>query len=330
MMKILMFGTRLDELPATKEWADANHVQVDTTEEQLSINNVDKAKDYDGISVLQLEPLEDPKVYEKLGQLGIKNLAVRSTGYESYNLEAAKQNGIQVTNVPAYSPRSVAEHTLTLTMNLLRHVHMIEVNEHNNDFSWNGVEAHEIHNLTVGIIGAGKIGSTVARIFKALGAKVIATDPIHRPELADTLDYVDYDTLLSTADVVTMHTPLTDDMYHFMDKHRFAQMKNDAIFINASRGKVVNTPDLIEALQTGQIQSAGLDTVEDEDAYFSHKLSGDKTGNAYIDTLLPMKNVVLTPHIAFYTDMAVKNMVQIALKNTKQILNGEEPFSPVN
>ncbi|MEJ6399788.1 D-2-hydroxyacid dehydrogenase [Nicoliella lavandulae] len=329
-MKILMYGARPDELPAMNEWAKANDITVDATEEQLDLANVAKADGYDGISVLQLEPLEDPKVYEALAKIGIKNLAVRSTGYESYNLAAAKENGITVTNVPAYSPRSVAEHTLALTMNLLRHVHMIEVNEHHNDFGWAGVEAHEIHNLTVGIIGAGKIGSTVARIFKALGATVIASDPIHRPELEDTLDYVDYDTLLTTADIVTMHTPLTDDMFHFMDAKRFKQMKNDAIFINASRGKVVNTPDLIDALKNGEIASAGLDTVEDEDAYFSHKLPGNKTGNKYIDTLLPMKNVVLTPHIAFYTDMAVKNMVQISLNNTKQIVNGETPFSPVN
>ncbi|UQS87447.1 D-2-hydroxyacid dehydrogenase [Nicoliella spurrieriana] len=329
-MKILMLGARPDEQPAADEWAKANGVTVDTNPAQLSLDNVDLVDGYDGVSVLQLEPLEDPAVYKALADHGIKNLAVRSTGYESYNLKAARDNGITVTNVPAYSPRSVAEHTLTLTMNLLRKVHMIEVNEHHNDFSWAGVEAPEIHNLTIGIIGAGKIGSTVARIFKALGSTVIATDPIHRPELGDTLEYVDYDTLLSTADVVTMHTPLTDDMYHFMDQKRFAQMKKSAIFINASRGKVVNTPDLIEALKTGEIQSAGLDTVEDEDAYFSHKLPGEKTGNPYIDTLLPMKNVVLTPHIAFYTDMAVKNMVQISLNNTKQILDGETPFSPVN
>ncbi|MBW1605178.1 D-2-hydroxyacid dehydrogenase [Lactobacillus sp. Sy-1] len=329
-MKILMFGTRPDEQPATKEWADANNVTVDATPEQLSLDNVDKVAGYDGISVLQLEPLEDPKVYEALAKHGIKNLAVRSTGYEIYNLKAARDNGITVTNVPAYSPRSVAEHTLALTMTMLRKIHMIEVNEHHNDFSWAGVEAPEIHNLTVGIIGAGKIGSTVARIFKALGSTVIATDPIHRPELADTLDYVDYDTLLAKADIVTMHTPLTDDMFHFMDAKRFKQMKKSAIFINASRGKVVNTPDLIDALKNGEIQSAGLDTVEDEDAYFSHKVPGDKTGNPYIDTLLPMKNVVLTPHIAFYTDMAVKNMVQISLNNAKQIIDGETPFSPVN
>ncbi len=180
---------------------------------------------------------------------GIKQNYIADTGFEIIDLDQAKKNDLVVTNVPAYSPRSVSELVLADVMGLLRHIGEVQEREKHGDFSWKGIEAREIHTLTVGIIGAGKIGSAVARIFRALGATVIAADPVHRPELNDTLTYVDHDTVFKTADIVTMHTPLTDETNQMITADVFKKMKPTAIFINASRGQVVDTGALVSALE---------------------------------------------------------------------------------
>ncbi|NOS34905.1 D-2-hydroxyacid dehydrogenase, partial [Acinetobacter baumannii] len=143
--------------------------------------------------------IPEEMVYQKLKAFGIKQLTLRITGYDIVNLDAATANGLVVTNVPAYSPRSVSELVLAQVMRLIRHLGEASAREAKDDYSWTGLEAPEIHNLTVGIIGAGKIGSAVARIFRALGATVIVSDPVKRPELADTVSYVDLNTLLTTS-----------------------------------------------------------------------------------------------------------------------------------
>ncbi len=233
-----MYNVRPDEQKPLDGWVKKNGVQVDTNSVPLSADTVDLAKGYDGIVIQQHGPISDPVIYEKLHSFGIKQLTLRITGFEIVDLDQAKKNDLIVTNVPAYSPRSVSELVLADVMGLLRHIGEVGEREKHGDFSWKGVEAREIHTLTVGIIGAGKIGSAVARIFRALGATVIAADPIHRPELNDTLTYVDHDTVFKTADIVTMHTPLTDETNQMINADVFKKMKPSAIFINCSRARL--------------------------------------------------------------------------------------------
>lgn len=289
----------------------------------LSAKTVDLAKGYDGISILQHGSVGDPEVYRKLHSFGIKQIALRSTGYEIMDLKEAAKNDLVVTNVPAYSPRSVSELVLAHVMWLLRHLGEVKEREDQGDFSWKGIEAKEIHTLTVGIIGAGKIGSAVARIFNALGAKVIAADPIHRPELNDTLTYVDHETVYKTADIITMHTPLTEETHHIINAKVFKEMKPTTIFINASRGPVVDTPALVAALENKEIAAAAIDTIEGENGIVGQDLSGKPINNENLKKLLAMPNVNVSPHIGFYTEVAVQNMVEIALNDTMAIINGK-------
>ncbi|WP_220728800.1 D-2-hydroxyacid dehydrogenase [Apilactobacillus xinyiensis] len=329
-MKILVYNVREDEEPEINSWAEKNHVDVKIIYKELNVQTAELAEGYDGIAVQQLNSLKDPRIYEKLSSYGIKQMAFRTTGYEIANLQAANENGISITNVPAYSPRSVSELVLAQVMYLVRHLGLIENRLEHNNFKWFGLQANEIHNLTIGIVGAGKIGSAVARIFKALGAKVIATDPVFRPELCDTLEYVDYDTLYKTADVVTMHTPLKSDTEHMIDAKVFKMMKPSAFFINDSRGGVVATEDLIAALTNKEIAGAAIDTIENEAGIFNTDLGNSKPNNAFLNELMNMPNVKVTPHTGFYTDAAVKNMVDIALDETLRVLKGEQPLNKVN
>ncbi|WP_438830214.1 D-2-hydroxyacid dehydrogenase [Apilactobacillus micheneri] len=326
MMKLLMYSIREDELDNLKEIEQKYAVKISTTDKPLNVDTVDLAKGFDGITVQQHGNIDDDIIYQKLHDFGIKQISLRITGYEIINFAAAKKYDLKITNVPAYSPRSVSELVLADVMSLLRHLRETHLREDNADFAWNGLQAREIHNLTVGIIGAGKIGSAVARIFKALGSKVLVSDPVKRPELFDTVEYVDYDTLLTKSDIVTMHTPMTDFMHHFMNIDRFKQMKKDAIFINASRGPVVDTKDLIAALKDNEIAAAAVDTFEGEAGITGVDLSKNGIENEDLSELLKMPNVIVTPHIGFYTDAAVKNMDMISSVDAIKIVKGEEPL----
>ncbi|QVI34030.1 bifunctional amino acid aminotransferase/2-hydroxyacid dehydrogenase [Lacticaseibacillus chiayiensis] len=330
MTKILMYSVRPDEQAAIDAWVATNNIEVDTTTAEFGPKTVDLAKDYDGIVIQQHAAIPEEAVYQKLKSFGIKQLALRITGFDIVNLKAATANGLAVTNVPAYSPRSVSELVLAQVMRLIRHLGEASAREAKDDYSWGGLEAAEIHNLTVGIIGAGKIGSAVARIFRALGSTVIVTDPVKRPELADTVSYVDLDTLLTTADIVTVHTPLDAKTTHLIDANALKKMRSSAYLINAARGPIVDTGALIQSLKDHEIAGAALDTIEGEAGIFGEDRSQSLVDNPELETLKTMPNVEITPHIGFYTDAAVKNMVDISLDDVKLILEGGHSPHQVN
>ncbi|KOY77651.1 D-lactate dehydrogenase [Apilactobacillus kunkeei] len=329
-MKLLMFNTQPYEVETFEKISDDLKVEIDWTEEGLSLDNVDKTKDYDAITIQQHGNLEGEDLYKRLAENGIKQISLRSTGYEIIDLDLANKYNLKVTNVSGYSPRSVSELVLADTMALLRRLKDYSKREERNDFSWTGAQAREIHNLTVGVIGAGTIGSASARIFRALGARVLAYDPVQRTDLADTVEYVDVNYLLSESDVVTLHTPLTPEMDRFMNFDRFKKMKNDAIFINASRGGVVDTDALVAALEAGEIGAAGIDVFDGEAGITSVDLGDKGYDNDNLKALIAMDNVIVTPHIAFFTDIAVYNMALFSTRDAIKIVNGEEAVYPVN
>lgn len=330
MTKLLLFNVLDDEIGVIDHWLAQNpNVKIDTNRVTLTAETVDLAQGYDGIILQQDNLIEDPVVYQKLHEFGIKQMSLRTTGYDTIDLKEAAANGLTITNVPAYSPRSVSELVLAHTMWLLRHLNVAAKRESQNDFTWEGLEAREIHELTIGIIGAGKIGSEVARIFKALGATVIVSDPVHRPELNSVVKYVDQETVFTTADIITMHTPLLPSTQHMVDEAAFKMMKPTAIFINASRGGVVKTPALLNALKTGEIAGAGIDTIENEANIFSKDFSDKVQPNQWLEELLSLDNATVSPHIGFYTDIAVKNMVEIALADALTVIAGNHSLHEV-
>lgn len=328
-MKILMYSVRDDEQPAIKAWAQRNQATVDTFDQDLSLATVERAKGYDGIVIVQHAKIDSDQVYQKLHEFGIKQISLRSAGYDVVDLAVAQANDLIITNVPAYSPRSVAEYALTQTMRLIRNLELFDERTAHHDFRWGGLMAHEVHTLTIGIIGAGRIGGTVARLFHALGAKVIATDPVKNPELAEFVTYMDQASLLKTADVVTLHTQLLPTTTHLIGAEQFMQMKPTAFLINASRGPVVDTPALVAALKNKQIAGAAIDVIEDEQEFNNRDLTKTKITNPNVLALQAMPNVIFTPHIAFYTNMAVQNMVDISLDDTKSILETGQAQHPV-
>ncbi|KRM03804.1 D-lactate dehydrogenase [Lentilactobacillus farraginis DSM 18382 = JCM 14108] len=328
LKKILVYNILGYEREFVVEWA-AEHpdVQVDFNSIELHDDTVHLAEGYDGIDYRQRSKLTDgPALYQKLHEYGIHQLALRSAGVDSCNLKYAKENGLTVTNVPSYSPRAVAEMTLTHAMNLLRHIPQFQKRIRQNDYIVDGLRSKEISNLTIGIIGVGRIGSTVAQIFKALGAKrVLGNDIKENDNFRDLVEYTTKEEIYKNADLITMHTYMSDQNYHMIGKEQFAKMKNSALFINCSRGPIVDTDALVDALENGQIAGAGIDVIQDETKIFNQSFVGeDKIPLPVYTKLMNMDNVFLTPHVAFYTDHAVKNMVKQSLDDTLMEISGKE------
>jgi D-lactate dehydrogenase len=331
MKKILAYNILGYEKEFVLEWA-AEHpdVKVDFNSIELHDDTVELAKGYDGIDYRQRSKLsETPDLYQKLHSYGITQLALRSAGVDSCNLKWAKENGLTITNVPSYSPEAVAEMTLTHALNLVRHIPQFQSRIAKDDYIVEGLRSRELSEMTVGIIGVGRIGSTVAKIFKRFGARVLGNDIKENDKFRDVVEYTSKEDIFKNADIITMHTYMSDDNYHLIGKEQFKQMKSSAFFINCSRGPIVDTDALIEALENQEIAGAGIDVIENETEIFNQSFDGEIPLKAYTK-LKAMDNVFLTPHVAFYTDIAVRNMVKQSLDDTLKLISGQSTDHTIN
>ena len=257
----------------------------------------------------------------------MKQLTARMVGFDFIDLKLARENGLIVTNVPAYSLRAIAEMGLTQALWLVRKLGYYDERMDHLDFRWSGLESTEIYNLTVGVIGAGHIGGATAQLYAALGAKVLAVDPVHHAELEPYLTYTDLTTLLTQADIITLHTPLNDQTANLIDAAALRQMKSTAYLINMARGGLVVTADLIAALQQQEIAGAALDTLPNEGQFFEKQAQPEEIPADY-QILRAMPNVLISPHRAFYTDTAMRNIVTMGLDYVLLILNGQHHNYP--
>lgn len=329
-MKFILTSVRDDEIPPIKEWEKRHQgMQVDSVKWELNMDTINQIKGYDGIAIQQRGPIDD-RVYPKLKEFGFKQLTTRTAGFDNFNLTLAKENGLKVTNVPAYSPRSVAELALTHTMRLIRKLPQFDERMAQQDFRWEGLQATEIHSLTVGIIGAGRIGGTSAQLFHALGAKVIAYDTKPNHDLDNILTFKSKSEVLRESDVICLHVDLNETSKNLIDAAAFSQMKSTAYLINECRGPVVDTDALINALNQKQIAGAALDTLTGEEKFFNVDLRGKEISSEQLKQLRAMTNVILTPHIGFYTNIAVQNMVDISLDDVLSIVEGKNSDHIVN
>lgn len=323
MTKILMTSVRDDEQAAIKQFAQEHDVEIITTPKLID-DAVDLTAGVDGLVIQQRSPV-DPAVYPQLKANGLKQIATRTAGFDMVDIQAAHDNGLTVTNVPAYSPRSVAEHALMQIFRLLRKSYRFDTQVASGDFRWfSDEQALEIHTATIGIIGVGRIGGTLAKLLKALGARVLGFDVQPREEMRGIVDYVSKEDLLKQSDVVSLHVDLNPTSTGLLTAADFALMKPTAGLVNASRGPVVVTADLVAALKDHQLAAAALDTFEGEnEVVMTDRREKGLADVPLVEELHAMDNVILTPHIAFFTNLAVKNMVDFALEDVLLILDGK-------
>lgn len=322
-MKILMTSVRDDEQAAINAYAKKNNVEIITTPKLID-DAVDLTAGVNGL-VIQQRSKVPADVYAKLKANGLKQIATRTAGFDMVDIKKAHENGLTVTNVPAYSPRSVAEHALMQIFRLLRKSYMFDSQVANNDYRWfSNEQALEIHTATIGIIGVGRIGGTLAKLLHALGATVLGFDTNPRTDLDGIVKFVSKEELLKHADVISLHVDLNPTSEGLITAKDFNLMKPTAGLVNASRGPVVVTKDLVAALKGKEIAAAALDTFEGENqVVMTDRREKGLDDVPLVKELHAMDNVILTPHIAFFTNLAVQNMVDFALDDVRLILAGK-------
>ncbi|USD34303.1 MULTISPECIES: 2-hydroxyacid dehydrogenase [Vibrio] len=255
-------------------------------------------------------------VLEALAEQGVKLIAMRCAGFDRVDLNTAKRLGIQVVRVPAYSPESVAEHTVGLMMSLNRRFHKAYQRTRDANFSLDGLVGFNFHGKTVGVIGTGKIGIATMRILKGLGMNILCLDPFENP-LAIELgaSYCSKEALFQKSDIITLHCPMSEENYHLLDEKAFEQMKDGVMIINTSRGGLLDAAAAIESLKTGRIGALGLDVYENEKELFFRDKSNDVIVDDVFRRLSACHNVLFTGHQAFLTDEALGNIADTTLGN---------------
>ncbi|MFV7768980.1 MULTISPECIES: 2-hydroxyacid dehydrogenase [Shewanella] len=264
------------------------------------------------------------EVLVELAKNGTKIIAMRCAGFNNVDLDAATRLGIRVVNVPAYSPESVAEHTVALMLTLNRKVHKAYQRTRDANFSLEGLVGFNMHGRTVGVIGTGKIGVATIKILLGFGCTVVAYDPYPNQVVTDMgIDYLPLDELYAVSDIISLHCPLTKENHHLLNKESFEKMKPGVMVINTSRGGLLNAFDAMEALKTGQIGSLGLDVYENEKELFFEDKSNQIIQDDVFRRLSACHNVIFTGHQAFLTEEALGAIAHTSLTNVRQLLNGE-------
>lgn len=262
--------------------------------------------------------------------IGVRLIALRSAGFDNVDLAAAQAHGISVARVPAYSPNAVAEHSFALILSLVRKIHCAYNRVRQGNFSLDGLMGFDLVGKTIGIVGAGNIGSVCAKIALGFGCSVLATDPVRRPECECAgVRYVELDELLKRSDIVTLHCPLTADTHHLIDANALARMKPGAILINTSRGAVVDTRAVAEALERGRLGGFGADVYEGEGELFFEDRSGQAIKDPLFIRLVGMPNVLITGHQGFLTIEALTNIASTTIANLDSFEKTGKPLHPV-
>lgn len=328
MVKIKMYDVETYEEDYVKEWAKTHQVEVDYEKGPLTKENVQEVAGYDGITLSHNGPF-DPDLYETLASLNIKQIAQRSAGFDMYDLDKAREHGITITTVPSYSPSSIAEYALMGALYFVRQVPLVQSRVQQHDFRWKGdLMSRTLKDMTVAVIGIGRIGSIVARLFHGFGCKVVGYDLVRRPEMEGVVDYKEgLLEAITQADIVTLHVPGNKDTYHMFDEEVFRHFKTETIFVNAARGMVVDTNAFLEALNSDKIVGAVIDTYENEAQYYRRDYSDKALDDQVLKELIERDDVLLSPHIAFFTGEAVKNLTEGGLNSALEVITtGDSEF----
>lgn len=289
--------------------------------EPLTSENAGEVRDFDAISVFVYSKIDAPTI---VSLPNLKLIATRSTGFDHIDLEACRERRVVVCNVPSYGENTVAEHTFGLILALSRNICKAYTRSLRYDFTIEGLKGFDLKDKTLGVVGAGRIGLHVIRIGKGFGMNVLAFDVNQNTLLSEVLgfEYVSLEELLSKSDVITLHVPYNKFTHHLINRDRVKMVKKGAVLINTSRGAVVETEALIEALNDGTLTGAGLDVLEGEEVIKEERqLLYDQKNLEVLSNLvkghilLSKENVVFTPHIAFYSQEALERILEITVQN---------------
>jgi len=318
---ITVYGCGRDEDVLLQELAPRFGVRTTVTDAAVSEENIDLAAGNRCVSVGHKAQISNDTL-RALGRAGVEYVSTRSVGYDHVDVEYAKSVGITVENV-AYSPDSVADYTLMLMLMLVRDAKNVVRRAEAHDYRLGQVRGKELRDLTIGVVGTGRIGAAVLDRLRGFGCQVLTHDK--RPRSPG--GFVRLDDLLRLSDIVTLHTPLTAETHHLLDGRRIAQMKPGAFVVNTGRGPLIDTEALVTALENGRLGGAALDVVEGEEGIFYTDWSDRRMTNEYLVRLHRLPNVVITPHTAYYTDHALLDTIRNTITNCLEFEEGRTAWT---
>jgi len=319
-MRIAVFSTK----PYDRRFLDqANQTQHELTyfDPQLTAETAPLAAGFEAVCAFVNDKLDAP-VLQLLHGNGTRLIALRSAGFNNVDLPEAERLGMTVVRVPAYSPHAVAEHAVALVLSLNRMTFRAYNRVREGNFSLDGLLGFDLYGKTVGVVGTGKIGLIFADIMHGFGCKVLAADPYPSPDAKPFVEYVSLKHLLETADIISLHCPLTPETDHLIDAEAIARMKDGVMVINTGRGRVIDTKAVIDGLKSGKIGRLGLDVYEEEEHLFFQDLSQRVIGDDQFMRLTTFPNVLITGHQAFFTTEALTNIATTTIANISAFESG--------
>jgi D-lactate dehydrogenase len=327
-MRVAVFSTKnYDRMYLTAANAGHGHDLV-FLEPRLSVETARLADGFPAVCAFVHDTL-DPASLAVLAAGGVRLVALRSAGFNNVDLAAAGELGMVVCRVPAYSPYAVAEYAVAQILATIRHIPRAYARVRDGNFSLEGLLGFDLHGRTVGIVGTGRIGQVFARIMAGFGCRLLAYDPYPNDDVRALATYVSVEDLFAGSDIISLHAPLTPQTHHLVDRAAIARMKRGVTIVNTSRGALVDTEAVIDALKDGTIGYLGLDVYEEEDALFFEDLSAEVIQDDTFARLLTFPNVLVTAHQAFFTDEAMRAITETTLANVTAFERHGHPLHPV-
>jgi D-lactate dehydrogenase len=322
-MKIAFFSTKTYDQESFKTANEPYGHELIFFEPRLTPRTAALASGFPAVCVFINDEMHEATL-QAIASTGTQIIALRCAGFNNVDLAAAKALGLKVVRVPAYSPYAVAEHAVGLILMLNRKLYRAYNRVRDDNFALNGLLGFDIYGKTVGVVGTGKIGQCFAHIMKGFGANLLAYDVRENPDVLQLgAQYLDLPDLLAQSDIISLHCPLLPATYHMMNEVSLQSLKPGTMLINTSRGELVDTRAVIEALKSGQLGYFGTDVYEEEENLFFEDLSGTVIQDDTFQLLQSFPNVVITAHQAFFTREALSNIADTTLANVAEVAAGK-------
>ncbi len=318
-MKIAFYDTKPYDKTWFKPLAKEHNFDITFFETKLSKDTAILATGNDAVCIF-VNDEADKETLDILEEAGVKTILLRCAGYDNVDLKAA-EGRFDVMRVPSYSPAAVAEFALTLLLAVNRNVHRAYQRTRDFNFSINGLMGMTLKGKTIGIVGTGKIGQAMIDVMQGFGMKILAYDPY--PVEGIKAEYVSEEEIFKRSDVISFHCPLTEETRHMVNTKTIGLMKQGSIIVNTSRGAIVDTAALVEALKAGKFAGVALDVYEEEDDYFFEDRSNEIISDDELSRLLTFPNVLITSHQAFFTTEAMKAIAETTLNNFEACLKND-------
>ena len=315
-MRVFVYNLReFDERRFFDEISPELGIEYGFSYDAPSVENAHLAEGYDAISIITC-PVDEPRL-AALKKAGIKLIMSRTVGTDHVDKDAAARLGIDVLGIN-YSPSAVADYTIMLMLMGCRHFKYMTMRTIAQDYGLKGRLAKDLCTLTVGLIGGGVIGKAVAERLSGFGCRILIKSGYPDENVKSFAEYTDFETLLAESDIISLHVSGVEKNRHMINADTIAKMKDGVMIINTSRGLVMDTEALIEALESGKVGFAGLDVVENEIGRYYYDHEDEVLTNRQISIINGFPNAFVTPHMAFYSELAVRDMVFNSMKKIKE------------